>query len=63
MLGPLKHGYEFQAVVLAGEWQRCRSFGEWSLAGCIVAPAFIFEGFEIAPPDWWPPGRSKPGSG
>ena len=63
MLGPLEGGHEFQVVVPAGEWQRCRSLGEWSLAGCIVAPAFTFEGFEIAPPDWSPPGRSKPGSG
>lgn len=63
VLGPVEQGYEPQAVVSAHEWQRCRSFGEWSLAGCIVAPAFTFEGFEIAPPDWSPPGRSTPRSG
>ena len=62
-LGPLEEGHELQAVVPAHEWQRCRSFGDWSLAGCIVAPAFTFEGFEIAPPGWEPPGRDAPGSG
>jgi predicted cupin superfamily sugar epimerase len=30
------------------------SQGEWSLMGCTVAPAFTFEGFELAPPDWVP---------
>jgi len=24
------------------------------LVGCTVAPAFRFEGFELAPPDWAP---------
>ncbi len=55
-LGPLEEGHELQAVVPAHEWQRCRSLGAWSLAGCVVAPAFTFEGFEIAPPGWEPPG-------
>ena len=61
-LGPLEEGHELQAVVPAHEWQRCRSFGDWSLAGCIVAPAFTFEGFEIAPPGWEPPGRGGAGT-
>ena len=63
VLGPLEEGHELQATVPAHEWQRCRSFGDWSLAGCIVAPAFTFEGFEIAPPGWEPPGRGAPRSG
>ncbi len=55
-LGPLEAGHAPQAVVPAHRWQRCRSLGAWSLAGCIVAPAFTFDGFEIAPQDWSPPG-------
>jgi hypothetical protein len=43
-----------QAVVPAGAWQSARSLGDWTLVGCIVAPAFEFAGFELAPPDWEP---------
>jgi predicted cupin superfamily sugar epimerase len=43
-----------QAVVPAGAWQAARPVGAWALVGCIVAPAFTFEGFELAPPDWSP---------
>jgi hypothetical protein len=28
----------------------------WTLVGCTVSPAFEFDGFELAPPDWHPPG-------
>ena len=59
VLGPLEEGGAFQAVVPARKWQRCRSLGAWSLAGCIVAPAFTFDGFEIAPPGWEPPGAPR----
>lgn len=48
-----------QAVVPANAWQSARSFGDWSLAGCTVAPAFSFDAFELAPPDWRP-GRPLP---
>ncbi|HYH93302.1 MAG TPA: cupin domain-containing protein [Candidatus Saccharimonadales bacterium] len=44
-----------QAVVPAGAWQAARPLGAWGLVGCIVAPAFDFAGFELAPPDWEPP--------
>ncbi len=44
-----------QAVVPAGVWQAARPLGDWTLVGCIVAPAFRFEGFELAPPGWEPP--------
>jgi predicted cupin superfamily sugar epimerase len=45
-----------QAVVPAGAWQSARPLGAWALVGCIVAPAFTFEGgFELAPPGWAPP--------
>jgi predicted cupin superfamily sugar epimerase len=43
-----------QAIVPAGAWQAARTLGPWSLVGCTVAPAFDFEGFELAPPDWEP---------
>ncbi len=43
-----------QMIVEAGHWQAARSLGEWSLMGCTVSPAFEFERFEMAPPDWRP---------
>lgn len=43
-----------QAIVPAGAWQSAESLGAWSLVGCTVAPAFEFDGFELAAPDWIP---------
>ena len=43
-----------QAVAPRGAWQAARSLGNWTLVGCTVAPAFRFEGFELAPPGWKP---------
>ena len=43
-----------QAIVPPHAWQAARSLGAWSLAGCTVAPAFEFAGFELAPPGWEP---------
>jgi uncharacterized protein len=45
-----------QVVVPAGAWQAARPLGTWTLVGCIVAPAFAFDGFELAAPGWEPPG-------
>ena len=42
------------ATVPVGVWQSARSLGEWTLVGCTVAPAFQFEGFEMAPQGWEP---------
>ena len=53
--GDIEAGESPQAVVPAGAWQAARPLGDWTLVGCIVAPAFDFEGFELAPPDWDPP--------
>jgi predicted cupin superfamily sugar epimerase len=53
--GDILAGEEPQAVVPAGAWQAARPLGDWTLVGCIVAPGFRFEGFELAPPDWQPP--------
>ena len=44
-----------QAVVPKGVWQSARTCGTWSLVGCMVAPAFNFAEFEMAPPQWEPP--------
>ena len=52
----LAAGQRPQAVVPAGAWQSAVSLGPWTLVGCTVAPAFQFEGFELAPPDWTPAG-------
>lgn len=43
-----------QAVVPAAWWQSATPLGGWALVGCIVAPAFTFDGFELAPAGWEP---------
>ena len=43
-----------QVTVPAGCWQAAESLGLWTLVGCAVAPAFSFEGFDLAPPGWKP---------
>ena len=54
-LGPLLgEGHGLQGVVPPGAWQAARSLGAWTLVTCTVSPAFQFEGFELAPPDWRP---------
>ena len=45
-----------QVLVPPGAWQAAQPLGEWTLVGCIVAPAFTFDGFELAP-EGWDPGR------
>jgi uncharacterized protein len=37
------------AVVPAHAWQAAEPLGAFTLVGCTVAPAFQFEGFELAP--------------
>ncbi len=55
-LGPDVRGGELlQAVVPVQAWQEARSLGAWTVVSCIVAPAFEFAGFELAPPGWSPP--------
>ncbi len=54
-LGPdLVNGERPQAIVPAGVWQAVESMGDWTLAGCTVAPGFEFAGFELAPKGWSP---------
>ena len=56
-LGPdMAAGETLQATVPAHAWQDASSLGAWSLVSCVVAPAFDFAGFEMAPPGWSPPG-------
>ena len=50
----LAHGHVLQAVVPAHAWQAAESEGAWILVSCVVAPAFRFDGFELAPPGWSP---------
>jgi hypothetical protein len=50
----LAAGERPQAVTPAHAWQAAESLGEWTLAGCTVAPGFEFAGFEMAPNDWAP---------
>ncbi len=40
--------------VLQGVVPPAASLGAWTLVSCIVAPAFQFAGFELAPPGWVP---------
>ena len=53
--GDVTAGDRPQAVVPTGAWQAARPLGRYALVGCIVAPAFSFDGFELAPPGWRPP--------
>jgi uncharacterized protein len=56
-LGPdLLDGESPQAVIDPGTWQSARTLGAWSLAACVVVPEFRFDGFELAPEGWSPPG-------
>jgi uncharacterized protein len=50
----LAAGQRPQATVSAHAWQSAQSLGDWTLAGCTVAPGFEFSGFELAPAGWSP---------
>ncbi len=54
MGGDLTQGQQVHAVVPAHAWQAAESLGDWTLVSCVVAPAFHFAGFDIAPPGWEP---------
>lgn len=56
-LGPAHGaGERLQRLVPRFAWQSAASLGRWTLCSCVVAPAFQFAGFELAPPDWEPSG-------
>ncbi len=53
VLGPaIEKGERPQVVVPPQAWQAARSLGDYTLVGCTVAPGFLFETFEMAPPDF-----------
>ena len=52
--GDLAAGERPQLIVPAHHWQSAKPQGHWVLVGCTVAPAFHFDGFEMAPPTWQP---------
>jgi uncharacterized protein len=58
--GNLTKGEHPQIVVPACQWQAARSLGVYTLAGCTVAPGFLFETFELGElPSAWK--KSRPG--
>lgn len=48
------NGQSPQQLVPAHAWQAAHAFAGWALVSCVVAPAFDFAGFELAPPGWEP---------
>jgi Uncharacterized conserved protein len=48
----VEFGERPQIVVPPHGWQAARSLGEYTLVGCTVAPGFLFETFEMAPPEF-----------
>ena len=55
ILGPaVENGALPQLVVPPGVWQMARSLGDYTLAGCTVAPGFEFAHFELAPDGFLP---------
>ncbi len=57
-LGPdVLTGERPHVVVPPRCWQSAEPLGGWTLVSCTVAPAFTFEGFELAPPGWRPTPR------
>jgi len=50
----LAAGARPQIAVPANAWQAAESLGDWTLAGCTVAPGFEFSRFELAPKGWCP---------
>ncbi len=53
ILGPdVENGQRPQIIVPPQAWQAARPLGAYTLVGCTVAPGFLFETFEMAPPDY-----------
>lgn len=47
-------GQRPQIVVPVRAWQRAQTLGDYTLAGCTVAPGFDFDNFELAPEGFEP---------
>ena len=57
LLGPdITAGHRPQGIVPPGHWQSAETTGDFTLVSCTVSPAFRFEGFVLAPPDFEIPG-------
>ena len=58
--GRVTEGEQPQLIIPAGQWQSANpapgGTAGYTLISCIVAPAFEFGGFELAPPGWAPGG-------
>lgn len=54
----LSQGQRPQIVIPPGCWQTAASLGRYTLVSCTVSPAFEFDRFEMAPPDWRPTPRA-----
>jgi len=52
--GDVLAGERPQFRIDAGVWQAAEADRGWALVSCIVSPAFEFDGFTLAPPDWQP---------
>jgi hypothetical protein len=52
--GDIAAGQRPQIVVPERAWQSATSLGDYTLAGCTVAPGFDFHKFELAPPGFVP---------
>lgn len=52
--GDVLAGQVPQALVPPHAWQAAEATSGWALVSCVVAPAFEFAGFELAPPGWAP---------
>jgi len=50
----IESGERPQIAVPANAWQSARSLGDFTLAGCTVAPGFEFSKFEMAPEGFEP---------
>jgi predicted cupin superfamily sugar epimerase len=45
--------------VPTGAWQAAEPLGAWTLVGCTVSPAFRFDHFELAPPEFTGPDEAS----
>jgi predicted cupin superfamily sugar epimerase len=59
-LGPDVLGGETpQQIIAPNHWQAAEATHGWSLVSCVVSPAFEFDGFTLARPDWAPGGAER----
>lgn len=51
LLGPVVDGARPCWIVPAGAWQTARALADAVLVTCVVAPGFVWEGFDLLDPD------------